>query len=142
MEHINSDIIINIWSYVGIKSLCLTNLQVRQAIYRIMHSFKEIPVILNYRLIKWKKIITTRPVRATMKVENTKQCFLTGGDPINISENNIIVFGSIKKKIIPKMRTEPSLIPGRNYKITWSILKCFTKNIERARLYSIFWNNY
>jgi len=142
MEHINSDIIINIWSYVGKTSLCLTISPVRENIYKIMNSFKESPIVLNYRLIKWKKIITNRPVRATMKVEVQKQYLLKGVDPINISNNNINIIGSTKNKILPIEFIQQSLIPDRTYKITWDIFQCSCDDFKRAKLYSIFWNNY
>ena len=81
MERINIDIILKIWSYVGKTSLCLTISPVREKIYKIMNSFKESPIVLNYRLIKWKKIITNRPVRATMKVEVQKPIFIERDRP-------------------------------------------------------------
>ena len=107
-----------------------------------MNSFKESPIVLNYRLIKWKKIITNRPVRATMKVEVQKQYLLKGVDPINISNNNINIIGSTKNKILPIEFIQQSLIPDRTYKITWDIFQCSCDDFKRAKLYSIFWNNY
>ena len=143
MERINKDIYIKIWSYVGSRTLMIMPSNEREAINDLMNSFKTNPVVLTYRLIKWKRIVTNKPVRATMKTYKKKNYLLKGGYPINSeNNNNIEIFGSTKDNIIPRTKIISSLIPGRDYRLIWKIYKLCVDDMKRAKLYSIFWNNY
>ena len=104
--------------------------------------FKNNPLKFYYQLIKWKRIITNKPVRATMKVENEKVYLLKGKVNIQIKNNKVIIKDNSKYNIIPRRKIITSSIPGRNYQIIWDIYKSRVDNIKRARLYLIFWNNY
>lgn len=142
MEKINKDIYMMIWSYVGSKTLLIMPESERIELMKLKNSFKNNPLKFHYQLIKWKRIITNKPVRATMKVENEKVYLLKGKVNIQIKNNKVIIKDNSKYNIIPRRKIITSSIPGRNYQIIWDIYKSRVDNIKRARLYLIFWNNY
>jgi hypothetical protein len=79
-----------------------------------------------------------------MRVDKKEKFILLNGNKsININKNNKIeLFNSIKKGIIPRIKIVNSTVPGRVYQISWNLYSCRIEDIERAKLYSLFWNNY
>jgi len=144
MNKINIDVFLNIWSYVGTSTIYIVPPLERLQIKKIKNKFKETPLCLYYRLVKWKSIVSDNPVRATMRVdEKEKFILLNGNKSININKNNKIeLFNSIKKDIIPRIKIVNSTVPGRVYQVSWNLYSCRIEDIERAKLYSLFWNNY
>ena len=145
MDKINIDIFLNIWSYVGPNTIYMIPLIERSQIKNIKNKFKENPICLHYKLIEWKSLVNrTKIRRATMSVDKEeKHIFLNGGKPINISKKNKIkIFGTTREAVIPRLRLVGSVIPGRIYQHTWTLYSCRIENMEKAKLYSLFWNNY
>ena len=52
------------------------------------------------------------------------------------------MFGTTIEAVIPRLKLVSSVIRGRIYQHTWTLHSCRTENIEKAKLYSLFWNNY
>ena len=145
MNKINIDIFLNIWSYVGPNVIYMVPIMERNQIKNIKNQFKENPICLHYKLIEWKSLVNrTKIGRATMRVDKEeKHIFINGGKPINISKKNKIeIFGTTIEAVIPRLKLVSSVIQGRIYQHTWTLYSCRTENIEKAKLYSLFWNNY
>jgi len=108
------------------------------------NKFKENPLCLYYRLVKWKSVVSHNRTRPTMRVDKKEKLILLDGNkPININkQNKIELFNSIKNDIIPRIKIISSSIPGRIYQVLWKLYYCRIEDIERAKLYSLFWNNY
>ena len=144
MNKINIDIFLNIWSYVGPNTIYIAPPLERLQIKKMKNKFKENPLCLYYRLVKWKSVVSHNRTRPTMRVDKKEKFILLGGNkPMNINKHNKIeLFNSIKKEIIPHIKIVSSSVPGRIYQVLWNIYYCRIENIERAKLYSLFWNNY
>ena len=138
------DVFLNIWSYVGQNTIYITPLMERLQINKIKNKFKEKPLCLYYRLVKWKLVVSNNPVRPTMRVDKKEKFILLDGNkPININKQNKIELpNSIKNDIIPRIKIISSSVPGRMYQVLWKLYYCRIEDIERAKLYSLFWNNY
>ena len=145
MDKINIDIFLNIWSYVGPNTIYMVPSMERSQIKNIKNRFQENPICLYYKLIEWKSIVNhIKMGRATMRVEKEeKHIFLNGGKPINISKKNKIeIFGTTIEAVIPRLKLVSSVIQGRIYQYTWTLYSCRIENMKKAKLYSLFWNNY
>ena len=144
MNKINIDVFLNIWSYVGPNTIYISPPLERLQIKKMKNKFKENPLCLYYRLVKWKSVVSHNRTRPTMRVDKKEKLILLDGNkPININkQNKIELFNSIKNDIIPRIKIISSSIPGRIYQVLWKLYYCRIENIERAKLYSLFWNNY
>ena len=145
MNKINIDLFLNIWSYVGPNTIYIVPPLERLQIKKMKNKFKENPLCLYYRLVKWKSaVVSHNRARPTMSIDKKEKFILLDGNkPMNINKHNKIeLFSSIKKDIIPRVKIVSSSVPGRIYQILWNIYSCRAENIERVKLYSLFWNNY
>ena len=146
MNKINIDIYLNIWSFIGPKSIYIMPKNERKEIHTMKKKFTTNPIRLYYKLVRWKSVANSHPFRASIRVDKKEKFILLDGDKkININKKDEIkIFYDIEQIIIPRRQIVSSTIPGRIYQLIWKLYNCRieNKNMERAKIYSIFWNNY
>ena len=151
MVYISPDICYLIMQYCGNKSMSFLNKEQYNYINTERDKFKKEPLILKYRLAKYRTnanedeiYLSTRFPR--MKVEDYKTIKLNGIIPLgNIIFNDIIPSQPLLDNIIPKKDTLlswgafPSLVPYR-LTIYWELFNISPKSIERCKIYKLLFN--
>ena len=151
MVYISPELCYLIMQFSGDSSACFLNKEVYSYINEEREKFKKEPLILKYRLAKYRTnayedenyLSTSFP---RMKVEDYKTIKLNGIIPLgNIIKNEIIPSQPLLDNIIPKKDTLlswgafPSLAPYR-LTIYWELYDILPTSLERCKIYKLIFN--